>query len=150
MKDIEIIKQYNGAFILNLTQHQMTPEQYEYNGVKLKELYFEIKEEQEDHEKELKTLLNFHELPTKDSINLRVMQITTFALNYFMGAGVQNNRYALIGGAPYLTAPLAEALKKVGIIPLYAFSKRESVETVQADGSVVKTSVFKHAGYIEA
>ena len=46
MKDIEVIKQYNGAIILNLTQHQMTPEQYEYNGVKLKELYFEIKEEQ--------------------------------------------------------------------------------------------------------
>lgn len=150
MKDIEVIKQYKGAIILNLTQHQMTPEQYEYNGVKLKELYFEIKEEQEDHEKELKALLNFHELPTRDTINLRVMQITEFALNYFMGAGVQSNRYALIGGAPYLTAPLAEALKRVGIIPLYAFSKRESVETVNADGTVVKTSMFKHAGYIEA
>ena len=150
MKDIEVIKHYGGAIVLNLTQHQMTPEQYEYNGVKLKELYFEIKEEQEDHEKELKALLNFHELPTRDTINLRVMQITEFALNYFMGADVQNNRYALIGGAPYLTAPLAEALKRVGITPLYAFSKRESVETVQPDGSVIKTSVFKHAGYIEA
>ena len=35
MKDLEVIKQYNGAVILNLTQHQMTPEQHEYNGVKL-------------------------------------------------------------------------------------------------------------------
>lgn len=150
MKDLEVIKQYGGAIIINLTQHKMTGDQYQYNGTKLKELISEIPEEQEDHEKELKALLNFHELPTKDSINLRVMQITTYALDYFMRADVENNRYALIGGAPYLTAPLAEMLKKVGIIPLYAFSKRESVETVQPDGSVVKTSVFKHAGYVEA
>lgn len=150
MKDLEVIKQYNGAVVLNLTQHQMTPEQHEYNGIKLKELYFEIKEEQEEHDKRVKTLLNFHELPTRDTINSRVLEITYFALNYFMGAGVQNNRYALIGGAPYLIAPLAEMLKKVGITPLYAFSKRESVETTQPDGSVVKTSVFRHAGYVEA
>ena len=150
MKDIEVIKYYGGAIILNLTQHKMTADQYEYNGIKLKEVISEIPEEREDYEKELKALLNFHELPTKDTINLRVMQITEFALNHFMGADVENNRYALIGGAPYLTAPLAEMLKKVGITPLYAFSKRESVEVVQPDGSVVKTSVFKHAGYIEA
>lgn len=150
MKDIEIVKYYGGNIILNLTQHKMTAEQYQYNGTKLKELISEIPEEQEDYEKQLKALLNFHDLPTKDSINLRVMQITAFALNYFMGADVENNRYALIGGAPYLTAPLAEMLKKVGITPLYAFSKRESIETTQPDGSVVKTSVFKHAGYVEA
>lgn len=150
MKDLTIIKHYGGAIIINLTQHKMTGDQYQYNGTKLKELISEIPEEQEEYEKELKALLNFHELPTKDSINLRVMQITEFALNYFMRADVENNRYALIGGAPYLTAPLAEMLKKVGITPLYAFSKRESVETTQPDGSVVKTSVFKHAGYVEA
>lgn len=150
MKDTEIIKYYGGNIIINLTQHKMTADQYQYNGTKLKELTYEIPEEQEDHEKELKALLNFHELPSKDAINLRVMQITAFALNHFMGAAIENNRYALIGGAPYLTAPLAEALKKVGIVPLYAFSKRESVETTQPDGSVVKTSVFKHAGYVEA
>ena len=150
MKGLDVIKQYGGAVIINLTQHKMTEDQYQYNGTKLKELTYEIPEEQEDHEKELKALLNFHELPTKDSINLRVMQITAYALDYFMGAAIENNRYALIGGAPYLTAPLAEALKRVGITPLYAFSKRESVETTQPDGSVVKTSIFKHAGYVEA
>ena len=150
MKGLNVIKQYGGAIIINLTQHKMTGDQYQYNDIKLKELISEIPEEQADYENELKTLLNFHELPTRDTINLRVMQITTFALNYFMQGDIENNRYALIGGAPYLTAPLAEALKKVGITPLYAFSKRESVETTQPDGSVVKTSVFKHAGYIEA
>ena len=150
MKDLQVIKYYGGAIILNLTQHQMTPEQYEYNGVKLKELCFEIPEEQEEHNKRVKTLINFHELPTRDTINSRVLEITNFALQHFIGADVENNRYALIGGAPYLTAPLAEMLKKVGITPLYAFSKRESVETTQPDGSVVKTSVFKHAGYVEA
>lgn len=150
MKDLQIIKHYGGAIIINLTQHQMTADQYEYNNVKLKELKSEIPQEQEEFDKTLKSLLNFNTLPTRDVINLKVMQITTFALNHFMWGEIENNRYALIGGAPYLTAPLAESLKKVGIIPLYAFSKRESVETTQPDGSVVKTSVFKHAGYVEA
>ena len=39
------------------------------------------------------------------------------------------------------------------IIPenaLYAFSVRESVESVEPDGSLVKKNVFRHLGFVEA
>ena len=44
---------------------------------------------------------------------------------------------------------LEKALVDYGVCPYYAFSRRESVEEVQADGSVRKTAVFRHAGFIQ-
>jgi hypothetical protein len=55
---------------------------------------------------------------------------------------------AMIGGAGYLMPPLERALDARGIEPVHAFSRRESVETVGADGSVTKTQVFRHAGWV--
>ena len=49
-----------------------------------------------------------------------------------------------------MMARLERALIERGIEPLYAFSVRESTEEVQADGSVRKVAVFKHAGFIPA
>lgn len=57
-------------------------------------------------------------------------------------------RRAMIGGAPYLMAPLEIALRDVGIRPLYAFSVRASVEKTRPDGSVEKINVFKHGGFV--
>jgi hypothetical protein len=54
----------------------------------------------------------------------------------------------MIGGAPYLMAPLEVALRAHGITPLYAFSVRESVEQTQPDGSVRKIAVFRHGGFV--
>ena len=34
------------------------------------------------------------------------------------------------------------------IIPLYAFSRRESVEEWQPDGSVRKINIFRHDGFV--
>lgn len=53
---------------------------------------------------------------------------------------------AMIGGAPYLMPALAQCLKAEGVTPLFAFTQRVSVD--QPDGT--KTSVFKHAGWVEA
>lgn len=55
----------------------------------------------------------------------------------------------MIGGAPFLMPVLDKALRNYGHRPIYAFSKRESVEKTNPDGTVVKTSVFKHAGFVE-
>ena len=44
---------------------------------------------------------------------------------------------------------LEAALRALEVQPLYAFSVRESVETTLPDGSVVKTAVFKHGGFVE-
>ena len=57
---------------------------------------------------------------------------------------------AMIGGAPYLMAELEKELWYRGIEPVYAFTKRESVETTDENGNVTKTAVFKHAGFVSA
>jgi len=56
----------------------------------------------------------------------------------------------MIGGAPWLMAPLAAALKAEGLEPVFAFSRREAVEQVQPDGTIRKTAVFRHAGWVDA
>ena len=118
--------------ILNLTQHNATPEQIA-QGV------FEpvVKRQITDR-------LLFEELPSKQLIRDRVDGIVRIVC----GSGYLGVTHAMIGGAPFLMAPLEKALRKVGIIPLYSFSKRVSEEVHQADGSVVKTNVFKHAGFV--
>lgn len=55
----------------------------------------------------------------------------------------------MIGGAPYLMAPLERMLKKSGYRPVYSFSERRSVEETLPDGSVKKTAVFAHVGWVE-
>ena len=57
---------------------------------------------------------------------------------------------AMIGGAPWLMSPLAEELRRLGIKPLFAFSRRQAVDQVQPDGSVRKTAVFRHGGWVHA
>jgi len=44
---------------------------------------------------------------------------------------------------------ITKALVDYGVCQYYDFSRRESVEEVQADGSVRKTAVFRHAGFIQ-
>ena len=58
--------------------------------------------------------------------------------------------FAMIGGAMWLMAPLERELRERGIIPLFAFSERESREETLPDGSVRKTTVFVHRGFVEA
>jgi len=56
--------------------------------------------------------------------------------------------YVMIGGAPYLMPPLQRALLKRGLKPLYAFSRREVIEEAQPDGSVRKSIIFRHIGWV--
>lgn len=117
--------------IINLTQHPATPEQVE-QGVK------DLPEFLKD---QLIAALTFNNLPTADDIKVRAAAICSIAKE--TGATA-----AMIGGAPYLMGALEWALLRAKIQPLYAFSKRESVEEKLPDGSVKKTSVFKHAGFV--
>ena len=58
--------------------------------------------------------------------------------------------HAVIGGAPYFMGPLEQALRKAGIVPLYAFTERVAVEVTNPEtGEVTKTSKFNFAGWIE-
>lgn len=116
--------------IVNLTQHRATPEQ-------VAEGVFDLQGEVRNC---LHSLLTFEELPSRMDIASRAQKITDLACA--TGAA-----YAMLGGAPYLMAPLEEALRRVDIIPLYAFSRREVSEEVTADG-VKKTMVFRHLGFV--
>ena len=90
----------------------------------------------------VRELLIFAGIPTTTEIKPRAEALAKIAAN----AGAEA---AMIGGAPYLMSALEASLKDRGIKPLYAFSVRESIETVQPDGSLVKTNLFHHAGWVE-
>lgn len=110
---------------------------------------------------DLQVLLTFGELPDEQEIRARAEQIAGLAaLNASAedrsdDDGVQGDAggfalHAMIGGALWLMAPLAAALREQGIEPVFAFSVRETEEQVQPDGSVRKVAVFRHAGFVPA
>ena len=125
--------------ILNLTQHPGTPEQ----GVTDM-----IGEELTS----LKTALTFDAIPTAQEISARAEYIAELACMNGLGGEDDDPipTRAMIGGAPYLMAPLERELRQRGIDPIYALSVRESVEQTQPDGSVRKVNIFRHAGFVPA
>ena len=113
--------------IKNLTQHSPTADQFDGNGG--------VTGVDEDAVE----LLNFAMPPSVEEINERAVALAALA------AGFES---AMIGGAPYLMGPLVARLKEVGVQPLFSFTERRSVEETQPDGSVRKTSVFAHVGWV--
>lgn len=119
--------------ILNLTAHVSTDEQKREGVIDLDE---------EDLQK-LQRLLIFESRPSDHIPVQRAREIAKIAARYKVNA-------AMIGGAPYLMAPLERKLWEKGIQPLYAFSKRISREEKQKDGSVKKVAFFRHEGFVQA
>ena len=117
--------------ILNLTQHPATPDQIE-DGV--------VEPSAED-KKAIQTTLTFEEIPSAVEIHGRATDLALIAERYKVA-------YAMIGGAPFLMSDLERALVQLGIGPLYAFSKRNCIETSQADGSGSKQQVFQPIGFV--
>lgn len=117
-------------YIWNLTQHQPTAAQA-VEGVQ-KPLEGAAK------------LLTFEKLPSQLEINARVLLLSTLvAENALLGDRV------MVGGAPYLMGPLVAALKAIGLRPVFSFTERKSVEKTLEDGSVSKTAIFEHVGWVE-
>lgn len=54
-------------------------------------------------------------------------------------------KYALIAGAPFFMSSVEKELAKRGIVFVYAYSNRVSVEQ-EIDGKIEKNSMFKHQG----
>ena len=121
--------------ILNLTQHKVTQDQLSAGVVDMAI----------DNQKLLQALLTFDDMPDENILRSRAYHIATLVKNHY-----QNFSHAMIGGAPFFMRYLESALRTVEVKPLYAFSKRITVETVQPDGQTVKTSIFKHEGFVEA
>lgn len=125
------------TLFINLTQHPLSNEQRAWAD----EHCMAVVETDAD----TKSALNFEELPT-----LEILEERADAIVSRLGTRHPDfHRTAMIGGAPFFMPVLERKLKEAGIQPVYAFSKRVSVEGVNEQGEVVKTSVFKHEGWIE-
>ena len=116
--------------ILNLTQHIATAEQVA-DGVV-----------EPDDKKLVQVNLTFEEIPDPTQLAYCAGILAQIAQN--SGA-----KKAMIGGAPYLMAPLEQALCAYGVSPVYSFTRRETVEEKLPDGGIKKTQVFRHAGWVE-
>ena len=125
--------------MLNLTQHPASPEQVAAGVIDLPA----------EDRAELQGLLTFGELPGSDLVLYRADCIAALAKRAIKAAPDLNGT-CMIGGALWLMAPLAEALRARGIEPFFAFSVRETEEAPQADGSVRKIAVFRHKGFVRA
>ena len=117
--------------IVNLTQHDATPDQRDAGVVAVK-----------TYSNHVRALLTFDIIPAKSEMERRAIKLAEYA--YESGC-----KKAMIGGAPFFMSTLEKALIEQGIKPVYAFSQRVSVESVNADGSVNKSNVFKHLGFVE-
>lgn len=126
--------------VLNLTQHTASAEQIEAGVVDVAPEFRE----------ELAQLLTFGDLPSPVVLQHRAEAIAVFAAYQAASMGMSADTKVMIGGAPFLMAPLVDALKIAGFRPVFAFSRRESVEETQPDGSVRKVAAFRHLGFVEA
>ena len=118
--------------IINLTQHQATPEQIKAGVIDLTGNALDT----------LKFNLTFISMLDKKGIVERAERIAALA-------EAHGYKKAMCGGAPYLMGPLEEALRNKGITPVYAFSERISKEETLPDGTVRKVNIFQHRGFIE-
>lgn len=120
------------ARIVNLTQHPATPDQIAANVFDLPP----------DVAAAVRHDLTFDVPPGPAELRACADNIAAWA------AGTEA-KGAMIGGAAYLMPYLELALIRRGIRPLHAFTRRETVEQAQPDGSVRKVAVFRHAGWVD-
>lgn len=117
--------------ILNLTQHIASPDQIEAGVI-------------EPNDKlKVQMTLTFETIPTREEILERCDALVAIA----QANGASE---VMIGGAPYLMAPLEKALRFARIKPVYSYTDRVSVDILQEDGSTKVEKVFKHLGWVEA
>lgn len=118
--------------LINLTQHNLTQEQLK-----------DAVEVGNDVRDEVVKLITFNGLPTAGKIKDNASRLAEICRD-------MHASHAVIGGAPYFMGPLEQALRKAGIVPLYAFTERVAVEVTDPNtGEVTKTSKFNFAGWIE-
>lgn len=120
--------------IANLTQHPASAEQ-------IKDGVFDLGPEKRE---KLGQLLTFEEVPNKALLQRRAEEI----VDLLYDGSTFVAKKAMIGGAPFLMGYLENELRIEGVSPLYAFSRRESIEKV-VNGETQKLSVFKHLGFVE-
>lgn len=131
----------------NLTQHELTRDQLE--EIQANGWVVDTKTNREL----IKELITFEELPSASLIKERVKKLMDLIKDAIASYRHENDTEivvakAMVGGAPFLMGWLENELFQNRVTPLYAFSKREVVETIGDDGSVTKQAVFRHQGFV--
>lgn len=123
-------------YLVNLTQHALTQEQKDSVDTVIEPRGMDI-------------FLNFDEMPTADVIDGRAYQMFDCVIAMLESTGIYTGDCTvLLGGAPFFMSACEKVALSYGFQYCYAFSKRISQETIQADGTVKKISKFKHEGWI--
>lgn len=124
---------------LNLTQHAATPEQLSAGAVELHPAT----------QQRVRALLTFDSIPSSAEMRERADELAGIAAGAMeIETGVADRGRVMIGGAPFFMAALETALRRHGLTPVYAFSRRESVDECMPDGSIRKTAIFRHLGFV--
>lgn len=121
--------------IWNATQHLSTPEQRAQGVIDLSD----------ELRKQLSEFLTFEELPGSEILRVRSIAI----IGTIMTAGAKSGDRVMLGGAPFFMEELSHTVRSAGLVPVFAFSRRESAEQAMPDGTVRKVAVFRHLGFVE-
>ena len=126
----------SNKIVVNLTQHTATQEQVAAGVIDLGP----------EFQNRVRELLTFDELPSHREVWARANELVSLLLSRVYPSEID---YVMIGGAPFLMHPLVTVLYDYEFVPVFAFSRRVTVEEKQSDGSVIKKSIFKHEGFVE-
>ena len=149
-------------YIINATQHTETAEQRAEGVVVFgKHGSWDLDD--------LKAALTVVGLPTADVLDEKVDLLTRMLENEWDVANTWHThafcnynseedipyittitKSVMLGGYFPLVIKLTEALKNKGWKVVFSHTERQSVESVNDAGEVVKTAVFKHVGFVEA
>lgn len=123
--------------MLNLTQHLATEEQ----------LRDGVIEPAPEVKAQIKSLLTFDAsvMTEAGQIDERAKALVALLLKV-----EPKSTAAMVGGALYLMPALVRELKAAGIQPYFSYTDRVSTDVHNPDGSVTKTLVFKHLGWVAA
>ncbi|MDX8337015.1 CRISPR-associated protein Csx20 [Candidatus Cetobacterium colombiensis] len=80
--------------------------------------------------------------PPTDEGYMYLTNFETFILNNY-----KKGDYALIQGDWGYTYHMVNFCKKIGVIPVYSTTERNSKDIINNDGSISKISIFKHVIY---
>ena len=112
--------------ILNCTNHMLTDMQKKMGIIEL----------DENDRETLTSAITFNDPPMKEDVDSAIEKVLEVLSRYEYDA-------CMLGGAPFLAAPLENAILSLGKGAAYAFSKRISKEKHLPDGTVEKISVFE-------
>lgn len=121
--------------MINLTQHNATPDQLQAGVVDLPA----------ETQHVVRSILTFEEPPTAEEMYYRAEELANIVTT--VGEGPCD---VMVRGAPFFASALERALARANHTVHYAFSKRESADQPQPDGSVKKVAVFRHTGFVRS